>query len=189
MIGIFSILLFSVNLVAGNLSNTVLGNMLGNYGCWCKFESGQQNNMKGLQVDVFDDHCTRYQANAQCIVMTNGSCDPFTADYQKVFNPADLYTTEEIKTKCAATNPKNWCASEVCQIETQFMTDVFYLIQTGIPPNMVQYSANSGFGFNSEVSCIDTGEDDYDYFLAQCSAVGKNRKMVKNSRGGTVSNL
>lgn len=135
-----------------NLGNTVMGQMLNNYGCWCMFQLTQQNFAKGAPVDDFDKICQKYHAGAQCASMDIDGCAPFSQTYNDVFNQAVIFTDQEIVDNCAAANSGDSCGARTCEIETKFLNSVFANLQVGNIPNTLQFSQAQGF--NRQANCV-----------------------------------
>jgi len=165
-----------------NLGNTVIGQMLNNYGCWCMFQSSQQNFAKGAPQDDFDKLCQKYHAGAQCAIIDVQDCRPFSQSYNPVYNQGFLHTDAELRAACDAANPGDACGIRVCEIETKFIESVFSHLQVGSIPNTLQYSQSQGFqradhclgfvGTQSDKQCCGTSPArfPYDAAIKSCCA-------------------
>lgn len=165
-----------------NLGTTVIGTMLDNYGCWCKFEVGQQNYAKGMPQDDFDKLCQAYHAGAQCAILDDPTCEPFSQDYNDVFNQNNLFSDVELRVQCAIANPTSSCAVRTCEIETKFIQESFELLQIGVIPDVAQFGIANGFdsaakcpgwvGTQQDKQCCGTSPNRYPYDAAikECCA-------------------
>lgn len=134
------------------------------YGCWCHFG---QDLMKGQgqPVNLMDSFCKSMQLCLRCAVIdgencpdemenestasTNKTCNPMTQNYQTAFSREN--ENEAILADCAAANPDNACAKNVCCCEMKFVADLISLITSSTPFDL---SYQHSRGFKYQENCV-----------------------------------
>ena len=131
------------------LGETFTGASFLDYGCWCFFEEENSQKAKGAPVDVFDEQCKLWHMNANCAVIDDASCDPYTQEYTPVVNQFSSFTDAEIRSECANANVGS-CRVRTCEIESKFIMNVNSLIFNPNHSITAAFFPSNGFDHDSQ---------------------------------------